>query len=87
MMTIKEWKVAMDKLVNGSHFAAETEENKMTVKEVCKTYKLSQTALAKRFGIPLRTVQAWCLGERTAPDYVVGMMIEILEKDEQSQTT
>lgn len=57
----------------------------MTVKEICERYKLSQTALSKRFHIPLRTVQAWCLGERTAPDYVVGMMVEILEKADTSE--
>lgn len=57
----------------------------MTVKEICERYKLSQTALSKRFGIPLRTVQAWCLGERTAPDYVVRMMVEILEKADTSE--
>lgn len=57
----------------------------MTVKEICEKYKLSQTALAKRFGIPLRTVQAWCLGERAAPNYVVGMMVEILSRADTSE--
>lgn len=51
----------------------------MTIKEICEHYGLSQTALAKRFGIPLRTVQDWHAGRRTPPDYVVGMMVEILE--------
>ena len=53
----------------------------MTIKEICEMYGLSQTALAKRFGIPLRTVQDWHAGRRTPPDYVVAMMIELLEKD------
>ena len=51
----------------------------MTIKEICEQYGLSQTALAKRFGIPLRTVQDWHAGRRTPPDYVVGMMVEILK--------
>lgn len=50
----------------------------MTVKEICERYNLTQTALAKRFGIPLRTVQEWHAGRRTPPDYVVRMMEELL---------
>lgn len=53
----------------------------MTVKEICERYKLSQTALSKRFNIPLRTVQNWVGGQRSAPEYVIKMMIEILEKE------
>ena len=53
----------------------------MTIKDICTEYNLSQTALAKRFGIPLRTVQDWYAGRRTPPDYVVKMMLEILERD------
>lgn len=52
----------------------------MTIKDICEKYGLSQTALAKRFGIPLRTVQDWHAGRRTPPDYVVNMMVELLEK-------
>lgn len=54
----------------------------MTIKEICETYDLSQTAMAKRFGIPLRTVQDWHGGRRTPPDYVVAMMVELLENSE-----
>lgn len=54
----------------------------MTIKEVCEKYGLSQTALAKRFDIPLRTVQDWHSERRTPPDYVVRMMVELLEKSE-----
>lgn len=53
----------------------------MTIKEICEQYGLSQTALAKRFGIPLRTVQNWAGGQRSAPDYVIRMMVELLEHD------
>lgn len=54
-----------------------------TIKDICIEYGLSQTALAKRFGIPLRTVQDWHAGRRVPPDYVVSMMVEILERDRQ----
>lgn len=50
-----------------------------TIKEICEKYDLTQTALAKRFGIPLRTVQDWHAGRRVPPDYVVNMMQELLE--------
>lgn len=50
-----------------------------TIKELCEEYGLGQTALAKRFGIPLRTVQNWHEGVRTPPDYVVNMIEELLQ--------
>lgn len=53
----------------------------MTIKDICTEYHLRQTELADRFGIPLRTVQDWHSGRRTPPDYVVKMMLEILERD------
>ena len=53
----------------------------MTIKDLCSKYDLSQTELAKRFGVPLRTVQDWYSGRRNPPDYVIGMMVEILERD------
>ena len=47
---------------------------------ICKHYSLTQTRLADFFGIPLRTVQDWHGGQRKAPDYVLLMMIWILEQ-------
>ena len=55
-----------------------------SIKEICIKYNLSQTALAKRFGIPLRTVQDWHGERRKAPDYVISMMVEILERERQA---
>lgn len=52
----------------------------MTIRDICNTYSLTQTALAKRFDIPLRTVQEWCAGRRTPPPYVVRMIEEILSR-------
>ncbi len=53
----------------------------MTIREICERYALSQTALAKRFDIPLRTVQDWHAEKRVPPPYVVKMMVELLERD------
>ena len=53
-----------------------------TIKDLCEEYGLSQTALANRFGIPLRTIQDWHAGRRTPPDYVVSMMDELLRGKE-----
>jgi DNA-binding transcriptional regulator YiaG len=54
-----------------------------TIRDLCKEYGYSQTRLAKRFGIPLRTVQDWHGGRRNPPDYVVNMMVELLEHDKE----
>ena len=53
----------------------------MTIKEICETYDLSQTAMTKRFGIPLRTVQDWHGGRRTPPDYVVELIAYRVQHD------
>ena len=54
------------------------EEKKTPIAQLCERYGLSQTALAKKFDIPLRTVQDWHGGRRKAPDYVVGMIDRLL---------
>ena len=53
-------------------------ENTAPIAELCKRYGLSQSELARRFEIPLRTVQDWHAGRRKAPDYVVKMMEQLL---------
>lgn len=51
----------------------------MTIKEICEKYGMGQTQLARRFGIPVRTVQDWYTGLRKPPVYVPGMIVELLE--------
>lgn len=58
----------------------------MTIKEICKKYSLSQTALAKRFNIPLRTVQDWHSEKRIPPEYIASMIEELLEMEETTMT-
>ena len=52
-----------------------------SIREICEEYELSQTELAKRFGIPLRTVQNWHSGVRIPPPYVVDMIERILKNE------
>lgn len=53
-------------------------EEKTPIAKIRERYGLSQTTLAKKFDIPLRTVQDWHGGRRKAPDYVVSMIDRLL---------
>jgi len=39
----------------------------------------TQSSLSRRYGIPLRTVQGWTLGERQCPPYVRRLIYELSE--------
>ena len=56
-------------------------EEKTTIAQMCEKYGYSQTALAKKFEIPLRTVQDWYAGRRVPPWYVISMMCRLLEAE------
>ena len=56
-------------------------EPKHTIKSLCEAYGMGQTALSRRFNVPLRTVQDWYSGRSNAPSYVVAMIAELLEHD------
>ena len=49
---------------------------RMSVREMVVASGISQTAFAKGAGIPRRTVQGWCLGERDCPEYVRFLLAE-----------
>ena len=55
--------------------------SELTIKSICEQFRIGQSELARRFGIPIRTVQHWHSGERKPPDYVVRMMRTILENN------
>ena len=48
----------------------------MSVREMVEASGISQTSFAKGAGIPRRTVQGWCLGERECPVYVRFLLAE-----------
>ena len=48
----------------------------MTIKELRLQTGLSQSAFAKYFEIPLRTVQDWEQDKRKPPEYLVKLMAE-----------
>lgn len=49
-----------------------------TIKQLCDEHNISQSELARRYDISLRTVQDWHSGRRTPPPYVVRMLDELL---------
>lgn len=50
----------------------------MTIQEFIKSSGMTHKQLSERFGIPKRTIEDWSRGARKCPDYVVGMMQELL---------
>ena len=53
----------------------------MTINDLLSTYRLTQTELSRRLGIPLRTVQHWCNGTRQPPLYVLKLLEESLSRN------
>lgn len=49
-----------------------------TVKQIAADAGLSLRGLARRFGIPQRTMENWSAGARVCPPYVLSMMMECL---------
>ena len=49
-----------------------------TISDVLDRYNITRSNFAAYFGIPYRTVQGWCLGNRQCPTYVIAMICEIL---------
>lgn len=52
-----------------------------TIKYICEFFGIGQTELAKKYDIPLRTVQDWYAERRTPPPYVVNMILELLLRE------
>lgn len=50
----------------------------MSVKDMVKKSGMSQAKFSEKFCIPKRTVESWCMGERSCPDYVRLMLARLL---------
>ena len=50
----------------------------MKIKELRQLTGLSQTQFAKKFKIPANTIRNWEQEKRSPPDYVPGMIEEII---------
>lgn len=50
---------------------------RLSPKELIAEIGMNQSSFSRRFGIPLRTVQGWCLGEREMPDYIKYLIAEL----------
>lgn len=48
------------------------------IHSIMETLKTDPAGISMKFGIPLRTVYGWSKGNRTPPDYVIAMMLNII---------
>lgn len=55
----------------------------MTIKELRTITGLSQSQFAKKFHIPVSSVQNWEINRRQPPDYVIWLIQRILELENQ----
>lgn len=55
----------------------EQEIMQLTFREQLKAMHMTQSGCARRFRVPLRTLQGWALGERECPAYIRLMMAEL----------
>ena len=54
----------------------------MGIKELRAKTGMTQTEFGKWLGIPMRTIQNWENGQRSAPSYVVELIAFRIEHDE-----
>ena len=66
----------------GSMFQSEVWCN-MTIQQLRKTTRMSQSKFSAYFGIPTSTLQDWEHERRTPPPYIISMMKRILELEKQ----
>ncbi len=53
----------------------------MTIKEIRNLTGLSQAQFAKKYAIPVKTIQGWEIDRRTPPDYVTSMLERLVRED------
>ena len=49
-----------------------------TIHDIIEMLHSDPAGISLKFGIPIRTVYAWCAGTRQPPDYVICMMLNII---------
>ncbi len=54
------------------------------IKALRKGVNLTQSQFAKKFDIPLRTLQCWEIGQRKPPDYVPKLLEKIIELEKET---
>ena len=53
----------------------------MSVRELLEYSGLSQAAFARKYGIPLRTLEDWLAGRRNPPSYVPQLLERVVKED------
>lgn len=49
-----------------------------TIHDIIDMLHTDPAGISSKFGIPIRTVYAWCAGTRKPADYVICMMLTII---------
>lgn len=57
----------------------------MTIKEIAKAHGISNRELARRCGIPIRTVENWSSGKTNPPEYVLKLIESHLTNSERKE--
>lgn len=57
----------------------------MCIKELREKSGMSQREFAEYFGIPIRTIQCWEIGQRKPPDYIPKLLERIWNLETTSQ--
>lgn len=55
--------------------------SEVTVKELRRKTGLSQSRFASIYGIPVRTIQKWEIGQSSPPEYVIRLLEKALRTD------
>ena len=76
---VKEHKLDTDGLQGIPYYFVTNEDVAVeTVRDLLAKHNYKQASLARRFGIPIRTIQNWCAGVNKPPAYLIRMMDELL---------
>lgn len=76
---VEESKLDTDGLQDVPYYLVTEEDVAVkTVRDLLAKHNFKQAALARRFGIPIRTIQNWCAGVNKPPAYLIRMMDELL---------